>query len=66
MYILEHMKRQFDLFLLFNSLRRYDILGGAQERVSTDPKGYVTRNDSQLRFLAQHSLATLLRHCFIW
>ena len=25
-----------------------------------------TRVDSQLRFLAQHSVATLLRHCFEW
>ena len=27
-------------------------------------KGDVTRDDSQRRFLAQHSIATLLRHCF--
>ena len=27
-------------------------------------KGDVTRNDSQRRFLAQHSVATLLRYCF--
>ena len=27
-------------------------------------KGDVTRDDSQQRFLAQHSLATLVRHCF--
>ena len=27
-------------------------------------KGDVTRDDSQRRFLAQHSVATLLRHCF--
>ena len=26
----------------------------------------VTRNDSQQRFLAQHSVATLLLHCFEW
>ena len=26
----------------------------------------VTRDDSQRRFLAQHSVATLLRHCFEW
>ena len=29
-------------------------------------KGDVTRNDSQRRFLAQHSVATLLRYCFEW
>ena len=28
-------------------------------------KDDVTRDDSQRRFLAQHSLATLLRHCFL-
>ena len=27
-------------------------------------KGDVTRNDSQRRFLAQHSITTLLRRCF--
>ena len=27
-------------------------------------KGDVTRDDSQRRFLAQHSVVTLLRHCF--
>ena len=27
-------------------------------------KGDVTREDPQRRFLAQHSVATLLRHCF--
>ena len=32
----------------------------------TRTKGDVTRDDSQLRFLAQHSVATLLRHCFEW
>ena len=29
-------------------------------------KGDVTRDDSQRRFLAQHSINTLLRHCFEW
>ena len=29
-------------------------------------KGDITRDDSQRRFLAQHNLATLLRHCFKW
>ena len=29
-------------------------------------KGDVTRDDSQRRFLEQHILATLLRHCFEW
>ena len=29
-------------------------------------KGDVTRDDSQRRFLARHSVATLLRHCFEW
>ena len=29
-------------------------------------KGDVTRDDSKRRFLAQHSVATLLRHCFEW
>ena len=32
----------------------------------TRTKGDVTREDSQRRFLAQHSVATLLRHCFEW
>ena len=27
-------------------------------------EGDVTQDDSQRRFLAQHSVATLLRHCF--
>ena len=27
---------------------------------------YTWRDDSQRRFLAQHSVATLLRHCFEW
>ena len=27
-------------------------------------KGDVTRDDSQRRFLAQHGVTTLLRHCF--
>ena len=29
-------------------------------------KGDVTRDDSQQQFLAQHSVATLLRYCFEW
>ena len=29
-------------------------------------KDNVTRDDSKRRFLAQHSVATLLRHCFKW
>ena len=29
-------------------------------------KGDISRDDSQRRFLAQHSVATLLRHCFEW
>ena len=29
-------------------------------------KGDVTRNDSERRFLAQHSITILLRHCFEW
>ena len=29
-------------------------------------KGVVTRDDSQQRFLAQHSVTTLLLHCFEW
>ena len=29
-------------------------------------QGDVTRDDSQRRFLAQQSVATLLRHCFEW
>ena len=29
-------------------------------------KGDVTRDDSHGRFLAQHSVATLLQHCFEW
>ena len=34
--------------------------------VAVYTKGDVTRDDSQRRFLAQHSVATLLRHCFEW
>ena len=34
--------------------------------VSSRFKGDVTRNDSKRRFLAQHSITTLLRHCFEW
>ena len=34
--------------------------------VSTQPKGDVTRDDSQQRILAQHSFTALLRHCFEW
>ena len=33
---------------------------------SLEFKGDVTRDDSQRRFLAQHSAAILLRHCFEW
>ena len=29
-------------------------------------EGDVTQDDSQRRFLAQHSVATLLRRCFEW
>ena len=29
-------------------------------------KGDVTQDDSQRQFLAQHNVATLLRHCFKW
>ena len=29
-------------------------------------KGDVTQDDLQWRFLAQHSITTLLRHCFEW
>ena len=29
-------------------------------------EGDVTRDDSQRRFLALHSVVTLLRHCFEW
>ena len=29
-------------------------------------KGDVTRDDSHRRFLAQHCVATSLRHCFEW
>ena len=41
---------------------------GPSVSVSTefDCKGDVTRDDSQRRFLTQHSVATLLRHCFEW
>jgi len=41
--------------------------GSTPERiavVSPGLKGDVTRDDSQRRFLAQHSVATLYRHCF--
>ena len=33
-------------------------------RPSVHSKGNVTRDDSQRQFFAQHSVATLLRHCF--
>ena len=29
-------------------------------------KGEITRDDSQQRFLAQHNIKALLRHCFEW
>ena len=31
-----------------------------------NPEGDVTRDNSQLRFLAQHSVTTLLLHCLEW
>ena len=37
-----------------------------QRQVSTELKEDVTRDDWQRRFLAQHSVATLLRRCFEW
>ena len=33
---------------------------------SCNAKGDVSWNDSQQRFLAQHSITALLRHCFDW
>ena len=37
-----------------------------RSNVSSFFKGDVKRDDSQRRFLAQQSVATLLRHCFDW
>jgi len=37
---------------------------GGEETADFQTKSDVTRDDSQQRFLAQHSVATLLRHCF--
>ena len=34
--------------------------------ISCNAKGDVSWNDSQQRFLAQHSITALLRHCFEW
>ena len=35
-------------------------------KVAHKRKGDISRDNSQRRFLAQHSVATLLRHCFEW
>ena len=37
-----------------------------EERMTFQTKGDIKRDDSQRRFLAQHSFATLLQHCFEW
>ena len=39
---------------------------GLDSIVNLFTKGDVTRDDLQQRFLAQHSFATLLQHCFKW
>ena len=45
---------------------RWAWSGLAKRRLTFQTKGDVTRGDSQRRFLAQHSIAALLRHCFEW
>ena len=45
--------------LVPKSFLRFSAVVSAQE-------GDVTRDDSQRRFVAQHSVPTLLRHCFEW
>ena len=42
------------------------LVQGAQNIKSCKSKGDVTRDDSQRPLLAQHSVVTLLRHCFEW
>ena len=39
---------------------------GLDSIVNLFTKGDITRDDLQQRFLAQHSFATLLQHCFKW
>ena len=45
---------------------RWAWSGLARRRLTFQTKGDVTRGDSQRRFLGQHSIAALLRHCFEW
>ena len=45
---------------------RWAWSGLAKRRLTFQTKGDVTRGDSQRRFLAQHSIAALLQHCFEW
>ena len=44
---------------------KHDEKQSGKKRIISS-QGDVTRDDSQQRFLAQHSVATLLRHCFEW
>ena len=51
--------------------RRFDIVPCnitfiKKKMKSCNAKGDVTRDDSQRRFLAPHSVASLLPHCFEW
>ena len=50
----------FQLFLSAN------VRHTQQGKHAQNPKGDVRRDDSQRRFLAQHSLTTLLLHGFEW
>ena len=46
---------------------RRSVKKSEQEQVQHSlHKGGVTRHDSQRRLLWQHSIATLVRHCFEW
>ena len=53
----------FRLYELQSTLCKKDICRTGTKCLSSDD---VTRDDSQRRFVAQHSVATLLRHCFEW
>ena len=53
-------KEMFHEILEYQSMVRKHLI---KEKRSPN-KGYVTRDDSQRRFLAQHSVTTLLGRCF--
>ena len=72
----EHHRSRGGYFDTCNRSNRYyhafniDTMNGLKKKShclsAINSKGVVTRDDSQRRFLTQHSVATLLRHCFEW